>query len=322
MQYKKLTGTSLQVSQISLGTMMFGGQTSQEDSFAIMDYAFANGVNVFDTANVYNQGDSEKIVGNWLKGKRDQIILATKVFGQMGSNPNDSGLSRRNILAAVEQSLARLQTDYIDLYYLHSPDYNTDIDETMQAMNQLVQSGKIRYIGVSNYAAWQIADILAVCETRNYVKPVITQNVYNPITRGIESELVPFLNHHKMALTVYNPIAGGLLAGKHKPGKPADNTRFALNKTYYDRYWSKENFEAVENLTAIAQEHNMSILQLAMRWCAIQPHVTTIISGVSKLEQLRQNLQSVEGGPLSEQAIAQCDDVWRGLAGTRYAYNR
>src|SRR5690554_30006 len=123
MQYKKLTGTSLQVSQISLGTMMFGSQTSQEDSFKIMDYAFEQGVNVFDTANVYNQGDSERIVGTWIKGKREQMILATKVFGQMGDNPNDSGLSRRNIMAAVDKSLDRLQTDYIDLYYLHAPDY-------------------------------------------------------------------------------------------------------------------------------------------------------------------------------------------------------
>lgn len=322
MQYHNLNGTSLKISRLCLGTMMFGGQTDEADSLKIMDYAYENGINFFDTANVYNQGESERIVGKGLKGRRDEIILATKVHGQMGENPNHSGLSRRNILSAVDASLKRLDTDYIDIYYMHAPDYETSLEESLEAMSSLVKSGKVRYIGVSNHAAWQIADMLAVCDKRNYISPIITQNVYNPITRGIETELVPFLKAHGMGMAIYNPIAGGLLAGKHKPGQPAPDTRFANNKMYYDRYWSDENFAAVEKLTRIAAEHNLSILQLAMKWCAVQDCVTSIITGVSRLSQLEQNIASIEGEPLNADIMAQCDEVWHSLAGTRFRYNR
>jgi aryl-alcohol dehydrogenase-like predicted oxidoreductase len=302
--------------------MMFGGQTGEAESLSIMDYAYENGINLFDTANGYAKGESEKIVGKGIKGRRDKIILATKVFAQMGGDPNDSGLSRRNILGALEASLGRLDTDYIDIYYLHAPDYQTSLDETLDTVSGLVRAGKVRYLGVSNYAAWQIADILALCDKRGYIAPVITQNVYNAITRGIEAELIPFLKAHGMNLTVYNPIAAGLLAGKHGPGKPAEDTRFALNKMYADRYWSGENFAAVEKLTALARENGMSLLQLAMKWCAAQKQVTSIITGVSRLSQLEQNIASLEGDPLSGEVLARCDEVWHSLAGTRFAYNR
>ncbi len=322
MQYNNLPGTSLKVSALSLGTMMFGGQTNEADSLAIMDYAFEQGVNFFDTANVYNQGESERIVGRGVKGRRNEIFLATKVNGQMGNNLFDKGLSRRNIVAAVEASLKRLDTDYIDLYYMHAPDYETEIEESLATMTTLVQQGKIRYVGVSNFAAWQIADMLAVCDKRGYVAPVITQNVYNAITRGVETELVPFMVKHKLGMAVYNPIAGGLLAGKHKPGKPAEDTRFANNQMYYDRYWSDENFVAVEKLMAIAKEYGMSIVQLAMKWCASRPGVISTISGVSKFSQIEQNIASLAGDALHADVLAACDDVWRSLAGTRFGYNR
>ena len=322
MQYNNLPGTSLKVSALSLGTMMFGGQTNEADSLAIMDYAFDQGVNFFDTANVYNQGESERIVGKGVKGRRNEIFLATKVNGQMGNNLFDKGLSRRNIVAAVEASLKRLDTDYIDLYYMHAPDYETEIEESLATMTTLVQQGKIRYVGVSNFAARQIADMLAVCDKRGYVAPVITQNVYNAITRGVETELVPFMVKHKLGMAVYNPIAGGLLAGKHKPGKPAEDTRFANNQMYYDRYWSDENFVAVEKLMAIAQEYGMSIVQLAMKWCASRPGVISIISGVSKFSQIEQNIASLAGDPLHADVLAACDEVWRTLAGIRFGYNR
>ncbi|MDR0400977.1 MAG: aldo/keto reductase [Treponema sp.] len=322
MRYKQLPKTGLTVSQLSLGTMMFGGQTNEPDSIAIMDYAFEQGVNFFDTANVYNQGESERIVGKWLRGRRDRMILATKVRGQMGKDPNDAGLSRRNILSAAEASLKRLGTDYIDIYYMHAPDYNTDIGESLDAMDSLVRAGKIRYVAVSNYAAWQMADILHVCDKRGYASPVISQNVYNLITRGLESELAPFLKEHKIGMAIYNPIAGGFLAGKHKPGKPAENTRFANNQNYYERYWSDENFRAVEKLAETASQNGMSILELSMKWCAAQPVVTSIISGVSRLEQIRQNIASLEGELPGKEALDACDEVWRSLAGTRFTYNR
>jgi aryl-alcohol dehydrogenase-like predicted oxidoreductase len=302
--------------------MMFGGQTNEAESLAIMNYAYEKGINLFDTANMYTKGESERIVGKGLKGRRDKIFLATKVFNKTSDDPNDSGLSRRNILRALDASLKRLDTDYIDIYYLHAPDYQTSLEETLDTTSGLIRSGKVRYLGVSNYSAWQIADILALCDRRGYIAPLITQNVYNAITRGIEVELIPFLKAHGMNLTVYNPIAAGLLAGKHKPGKPAEDTRFGLNKMYVDRYWSDANFAAVEKLTSIARENGMSILQLAMKWCAAQKQVTSIITGVSRLPQLEQNIASLEGEPLSAEILALCDEVWHSLAGTGFSYIR
>ncbi len=323
MKYNNLARTSLKISELSLGTMTFGGQTSEKDSLSIMDYAFENGINVFDTANVYNQGESERIVGKGLKGRRSEIILATKVNGPMGTNMNDRGLSRRNILNALEASLKRLDTDYIDIYYLHAPDYETALEETLGTMNSLVESGKIRYIGVSNFAAWQIADIFALCDKRNYVTPSITQNVYNLITRGIESELMPFLRAHNMALTIYNPIAAGLLTGKHTMGEqPQVNTRFSTNKMYFNRYWSQENFQAVEKLTKIAADSNLTLLQLAMKWCLENASVTSTITGVSKLSQIQQNIESLEGKGLEVEIWEACDAIWHALPGNRFSYMR
>ncbi len=322
MKYSTLPKTSLCVSQLCLGSMMFGGQTGEADSLAIMDHAFAHGVNFIDTANVYNQGESEKIVGKWMKPRRHDVILATKVRGQMGTSPNDAGLSRRNILAAADASLRRLGTDYIDVYYMHAPDYQTCLEESLETMDGLVKAGKIRYIAVSNFSAWQIADMLHICDKRNYVAPVLTQNVYNLITRGLEAELAPFLREHGLGLAIYNPIAGGLLTGKHRSGTPAENTRFSNNQMYYNRYWSDENFTAVEKLSEIASGSGMSMLELSMRWCASQPVVTSVISGVSRLEQIGQNIAALEGGPLDKDIIEACDDVWHSLAGTRFAYYR
>ena len=322
MKYNNLPKTSLKVSQLCLGTMMFGGQTDEAESLRIMDYAYEHGVNFIDTANAYNGGESEKIIGKWLGGRRDGVILATKVRIPVGEGLNRGGLNRRSILSAVEASLKRLNTDYIDIYYMHAPDYETSLEESLDTMSGLVRSGNIRYYGVSNYAAWQIADMLAICDKRNYIAPVITQNVCNLLTRGIESELVPFLKAHEMGLAVYNPIAGGLLSGKHRPGEPAENTRFYGNPGYYDRYWSDENFAAVEKLTRIASERGLSLLGLALKWCAAQTHITSVITGVSRLSQAEQNLASVEGDPLDAGAFEKCDEVWYSLAGKRFSYFR
>ncbi len=322
MQYNKLPGTSLLVSELSLGTMMFGGQTSREESLRILDCAFDAGINVWDTANMYTGGESERIVGQALKGRREDILLATKVGHPAEGKRNSQGLSRLAILSAVEASLKRLDTDYIDLYYLHLPDNDTGIEETMETMTGLVKAGKIRYVGISNYAAWQIADILALCDKRGYVPPVVTQNVYNLITRGVEAELVPFMKAHGLGMAAYNPIAGGLLTGKHRAGTPAADTRFGSNQIYFRRYWSDENFAAVEKLTEIAGEAGLSLLELSMRWCLTRPGVVTVITGVSRLSQLEQNIASIQGEAPGEDTLEACDEVWRGLAGTRFAYNR
>lgn len=322
MNYNYIPKTNLLVSELSLGAMTFGGQTNEADSMAIMDYAFEHGINVLDTANAYNQGESEKIVGKWLKDRREKVILATKVGNEVSSGDGSGGLGRRNIRMQFDASRKRLDTDYVDIYYLHQPDYHTSLEETLDTMNELVHKGLVHYIGVSNYAAWQIADILAICEKYDYVRPVMTQNVYNLITRGIEAELLPFLKTHEVGLTAYNPLAAGILVGKHKPGKPAEGTRFALQSAYYDRYWSDENFAALEKLKAIAEKLAITPLQLAMKWVSQQSCVTSTITGVSRLSQLEQNIGSVEITPLDKEAMDACDAVWKSLAGTRFAYNR
>lgn len=323
MKYNILPGTHLRMSALSLGTMMFGSQTPEKESLEIMDYAYEHGINVFDTADVYANGGSERLVGKGLKGRREKIILATKVGGQTDGGINKVGLSRHNILNQLNASLKNLDTEYVDLYYLHMPDYFTDLEETMYTMNDLIRLGKIRYIGVSNYAAWQIADILALCDKRGYAVPIVTQNVYNLFTRGIESELIPFIKHHKIGMTIYNPIAGGLLTGKHKPGAPHENTRFSRDPSYYKRYWSDENFTAVEKLRDVAESIGLSLLELALNWCDMHDYVTSILSGVSKLPQLEQNIKAIDAiERLDQRTLEQCDEVWKSLAGTRFAYNR
>jgi aryl-alcohol dehydrogenase-like predicted oxidoreductase len=326
MEYRKLPGTSLELSLVCLGTMQFGGQTSEADSLSIMDYAFEHGINIFDTANSYIDGEGEKVVGKGLKGRRDKIILATKVGGQVGKGPNSSGLCRRYIMASVDASLKRLGTDYIDIYYMHVPDYDTGLEETLETMNTLVKAGKIRYIAVSNYASWQMADMLAICEKHGYVPVMVCQNVYNLLNRGVEPELIPFLKAHNIGMFAYNPIAGGFLTGKYSPGVPAQGTRFSDThnqaKRYQERYWTDENFAAVEKLKKIAGENGMSILQLAMKWCAQQRMITSLLNGVSRLSQLEQNIASLEGEPLSKEILKQCDEVWVSLAGNVFAYNR
>ena len=323
MQYRCLEKTNVRVSRLCLGTMMFGGQTTEADSLSIMDCAFERGINFFDTADMYNKGESERITGKGLKGRRENIILATKVFNPMGDDPNDQGLSRRYIIKALDASLKRLDTDYIDIYYLHQPDYHTAVEETLEAMSNIVQAGKVRYIGVSNYAAWQIADMLALCDKRNFIAPIITQNVYNPITRGIEAELVPFAQEHSMSLVIYNPIAAGLLSGKHSGGTPAKNTRFADNQMYYNRYWCDDNFRAVEQLSALAKENGLSLLELTMKWCASRRSVTSIIIGVSGLSQMEQNILMADNAELPQPVLDCFDRIWRELPlGTRFAYNR
>jgi len=330
MEYTNLPGTSLKLSRISLGAMMFGGQVNEADSLSIMDCAFEHGINFWDTASTYSDGESERMLGLGLKGRRDSVFVATKVYKQMGPSPMlDYGHSRRNITAALDASLKRLNTDYVDLYYLHRPDYETCWDETFDTLSNLVRKGKVHYIGLSNFAAWQIADIFALCEKRGYVAPMMTQNVYNAITRGIEPELVPFSKAHNLGMAVYNPLAGGLLTGKHQFDAPAENSRYSdtNNKVYnshlyQNRYWTPQNFAAVEKLKKIAEKEGMTLLEFAYRWCIANKAVTTIIAGVSRLSQLQQNAIILDGPALSEEALAACDEVWTDLAGSQFAYMR
>ncbi|GHV35878.1 NADP-dependent oxidoreductase [Spirochaetia bacterium] len=322
MDYNNLPGTNVKVSKLCLGTMMFGGQTNAADSVSIMDYCYEHGVNFWDTADMYNGGESEKIVSKALKGRREDIILATKVFYPPSQQLNDRGLSRRHIMKAIDGSLKRLDTDYVDIYYMHAPDYETGLDETLDTLSTLVRSGKVHYLGVSNYASWQVADILGLCERKGYIKPIISQNIYNLLLRDVEQELVPCLKAHGMGIAVYNPIAGGFLTGKYKSRTLPENTRLVNNKTYKDRYWSEDNFKALEKFEAIAQKNGINLLELALRWTINRPAVNTLIGGVSKLEQIKANIAVMDNTGISEEAIKACDEVWYDMVGKRFAYNR
>jgi aryl-alcohol dehydrogenase-like predicted oxidoreductase len=322
MEYNNLPGTSVKVSRMCLGTMMFGDQTGEADSLAIIDYALDAGINFIDTAASYVGGGGEKIIGKGLTGRREKVIIATKIFYPVSNELNDNGLNRRHIIASTEASLKRLQTDYIDLMYMHAPDYDTEMEETLDTFTTLIRAGKIRYLGVSNFAAWQIADILALCDRRGYIKPVISQNVYNALIRDVERELLPCLRAHKMGMAAYNPIAAGLLSGKYKSREIMENTRFANKKLYYDRYWTDKNFKAVEQLSALADKYGLSLLELAFRWCNSRPGIAAVISGISRLEQVQQNIQLFNQPVLAEEILKACDTVWEEMEGKTFLYNR
>ena len=323
LDYVHLKGTGLAVSKACLGTMTFGGQVNEADSIRIIHAALDCGINFVDTADLYYHGESETVTGKALLGRRENVILATKVFNPMSDDPNDRGLNRRHILDALDKSLRRLQTDYVDIYYLHQPDYRTPIAETLETMDTLVRSGKVRYIGVSNYASWQISDLLACARENHWNGPVVTQNVYNLLTRGIEEELIPQTQTHGLGVVVYNPLMSGLLTGKHAKGHPAEGTRLADNATYHDRYWSDENFDASEALAAVAREAGLTPAELALRWCANQEGINAVLIGVSKLSHLEPNLRAVLSDPLPRDVLEACDRVWNGMkVGTRFRYYR
>jgi len=309
MNYKKMSGTGIKVSEMCLGTMMFGSQTSREDSLKIIDYAIENGINFIDTADAYNAGESERLVGEALEGRREDMILATKVRFKVGDEINNSGLNRRHILKQVEKSLKNLRTDYIDIYYLHAMDNDVDFEETFDTMTTLVHSGKVRYVGISNFPAWQVSDMLATADKRNFTKPIVTQNLYNLLNREVESELVPCIQKHQMGMTVYNPIAGGLLTGKYDFNKLPTQGRFAEKANYMARYWKPENFAIIKKLENIAESKEMSLLELSMKWCIAHPYVDSVISGVSRLEQLQQNITTLDGKPLDNETMKKCEEI-------------
>ena len=320
MRYKKMSGTGIKVSEMCLGTMMFGSQTSKEDSLEIIDYAIENGINFIDTADAYNAGESERIVGEALEGRREEIILATKVRFKVGDEVNNSGLNRRHILKQVDNSLKNLRTDYIDIYYLHAMDDDVDFEETFDTMTTLVRSGKVRYIGISNFPAWQVSDMLGTADKRNFNAPIVTQNLYNLLNREVESELVPCIQKHHLGMTVYNPIAGGLLSGKYDFNQLPTEGRFAEKANYMARYWKPENFEIIKKLEKIAADKEISLLELSMKWCIAHPYVDSVISGVSRLEQLQQNITAMNGISLDDETMIKCEEIGKELLNGRTNY--
>lgn len=322
MEYVSLKGCGLRVSRIAFGAMTFGGQMEEGDCLRSVDVALDAGVNFFDTANMYTKGESERILGKAMAGRRDRFILATKVGQKVNEEANGRGLSRHHILTEVENSLRRLGTDRIDVYYMHLPDYHTPVEETLSAFDALVKAGKIRYVGASNFAAWQLCRFHHVAKERLLTAPVMTQNVHNLLTRGVEQELAPFAREYGMSLIAYNPLAGGLLTDKYAEKRKPPNSRFALNSNYDKRYWNDDNLAAWDELRRLASKAETSMARLAMRWLVDSGNVDVILTGFTSIDQLRENLASLDGPPLGPEILAGCDRLWERLSGTRFKYNR
>ena len=322
MNLVQLKRTDLKVSRLCFGTMTFGKPADQQTCTRMVDQCIEAGINFFDTANMYQTGVAETMLGEALKGRRKKNILASKVRFKMGEGANEGGLSKPAILRAIEDSLKRLQTDYLDIYYLHFPDYAVPIEETLETLELLVKQGKIRYPGTSNYGAWQQCEMLWIADKKSYRPAVITQPMYNLLARGIEQEWLPMTGHFELSNVVYNPLAGGLLTGKHHMQSVTPGTRFDKNQLYQDRYWHREDFAAVEKLKVIAQRAGRSLVSLALNWLLHHTVSDCVILGASRPEQLAQNLAACEEGPLPEDVVKACDEIWRELKGVTPSYNR
>ncbi len=323
MRTVRLGRTGLKVSEICLGTMTFGLQTDRAESCAIMDAAASAGIDFFDVADVYpvggtleTVGRTEEIVGEWMAAKRDRFVLATKAYNPMGPGPNDSGLSRRHVIAACDASLRRLRTDYIDLYYIHRWDADTPIDETLGAFDDLRRAGKIRYAGCSNVAAWQMMSALAASERDRLIRFDAVQPRYNILFRAIESELLPAAQANGVGAVVFNPLAAGLLTGKYRRGEtPREGTRFTLGNAaslYQQRYWQDAQLDVVQRLVEDVASRGKSLTHVALRWVLDQPGVTAAIVGASRAEQLRDSLKALEI-QLDDADRRACDEAWYAL---------
>ncbi len=294
MEFRSLGRTGTKVSVLCLGCMMCGGRTGEAESMDIIDCAIDSGVNFLDTANVYSRGRSEEVTGKALKhyGKRDRIVLATKVHGRMADDdPNMQGNQRRHIIQQCEASLRRLETDYIDLYQIHRPSSEVPIDETLRALDDLIRAGKVRYIGTSTYAAWQLVESLWVSKELHLNRFVSEQPPYHILDRRVERELIPMAQTYGFAILPWSPLAGGFLTGKYRRGEErAQDSRFAENNEWTDRHFTGRAFDVLEAAEQIAKEKHCTISQFALAWCAQQPGVTSPIIGPRTMDQVKDNL--------------------------------
>ncbi len=304
MEYRNLGRTGLKVSALCLGTMTFGWTADEPSAYAVFDAAYGSGINFIDTADVYTRwaqgnpgGVAETYIGNWIKDKpRDQIVLATKARGRMGDGPNDEGLSRAHILDAVEASLRRLQTDYIDLYQAHSPDDNTPIEETLRAFDDLIRQGKVRYIGASNYNAWRLLKSLWVSDKRNLARYDCLQPRYNLVWRGeFERELMDVCRMEGIGVIPYSPVQGGFLTGKYRRGESAPKgSRGEYSPRLQEYLKDPRAFAVVEKCEEVGRKHGKTIAQVAVAWLLANPVVTAPIIGVNNVTQLQEFLGAVD----------------------------
>ncbi len=317
-----LPHTDLNVSRLCFGTMTFGKPLDQAGSTKLVDRCIEAGINFFDTANMYQTGVAETMLGEAIKGRRDKLVIASKVRFKVGDEPDQQGLTRAAILRAIDESLRRLQTDYLDIYYMHAPDHSTPIEESLETMNSLVKQGKVRYLACSNYASWEVVEMLWLAKERGWAAPYISQPMYNLLARGIEQEYLAMCKRFGVSTIVYNPLAGGLLTGKHQQQTITPGTRFDNNKLYQDRYWHDRYFKAVEELREIARRAGRSLVSLALNWLLRHTPSDVVILGASSLAQLNENLAAAEEGPLDEETLNACDQIWQDLRGPLPVYNR
>ena len=315
----RLGRTGLRVSRLCLGTMTFGYQCDEPLAYRILDHALEHGIDFLDTADCYpltpdpaENGRTEEILGRWLRGRRDSVVLATKGNMAMGPAPWDQGNSRKHIMRAIDGSLTRLGTDHVDLYQLHFPDPDTPIDETLRALDDLVRSGKVRYLGVSNFPAWRLARAIGRAEVLGCAPLVSAQPRYNLLFREFERDLLPLCAEEGLAVIPYNPLAGGLLSGKHRGGEgPREGTRYTLGKTgerYRERYWRERQLLAVDALATLAEEAGMPLPQLAIAWLLAKPAVTAPILGATRPEQLDAAIAAL-AAPLAPELVARLDEL-------------
>ena len=301
MEYRNLGRTGLKVSALCMGSMQFGWSVEEADTQRILSRAFESGINFIDTADVYSKwvdgnpgGVAEEYIGRWMKQAkipRDRLVIATKVRGQMGDGPNADGLSRTHILQAVEDSLRRLQTDYIDLYQAHWSDKSTPIEETLHTMDDLVRQGKVRYIGASNYKAWELMQALWTSDKYNLARYDSLQPHYNLIKREeFERELRAVCETYGLGVIPYSPLEGGFLTGKYRRATPLPNSRRADGR---QKYMTEQNFAVLDKLDEIAASHQATVTQVALAWLLSNPLITSPIIGATSLEQLEENLRAL-----------------------------
>jgi len=309
MQYRNLGRSGLKVSEICLGTMTFGHTTDEAEAGEIVDAALDAGVNFFDCANTYAKGRAEEILGKLLEGRRHDAVIATKGFNPVGPGPNDSGASRLHIIRAVEDSLRRLQTDHIDVYYLHHTDYETPLDETLRALDDLLRDGKIRYIACSNFEAWRLMEAIWISDTRGWERFTAYQPQYNLVVRDIEAEILPACRLKGVGAVVWGPLAGGFLTGKYQPGeRNAPGTRSAENWVFMDRMFAPNADNTLKTLLRLSKEQGCSPAALAIRWVLAQEGISSAIVGARTAAQFRKNLEAADLSPPAD-VLARLSDV-------------
>jgi aryl-alcohol dehydrogenase (NADP+) len=321
METVNLGRSGLRVSRLSLGTMLFGTQCDEAASFAILDAAAEAGIDFLDTADVYpvpvdpaTRGRSEEIVGRWLRGRRDRFVLATKCVSRVGPGPNDAGGSRKHVIEACERSLARLGTDRIDLYYLHHPELGAPMEETFAALDRLVQDGKVLYLGVSNFEAWQMALAMQAIAEHRLAPIAAIQPRYNLLHRPAERDLLPLCRAAGLGVVPYNPLGGGMLTGRYRRGdEPPEGSRFARGdwgRMYRGRYWSERMFDVAEAVVEVAQAEGGTPGQVALGWLLARDGVTSPLVGASRASQIREAAGAV-GKRLSPESLTRLDEVSR-----------